>query len=61
MPPASPHLWEAGVKSMKYHLPRVIGENHLTYEEISTLTAQIETCLNCPILEDPESLDMLIQ
>ena len=36
IPPGSPHfggIWEAGVKSMKYHLKRVIGETTLTYEE----------------------------
>lgn len=59
IPPASPHfggLWEAGVKSTKYHLKRVIGETTLTYEEMSTLLAMIEACLNsrpiCPLDED---------
>lgn len=49
IPPHSPNfggLWEAGVKSTKFHLKRVIGEATLTYEEISTLLCQVEACLN---------------
>lgn len=48
IPPAAPHfggLWEAGVKSVKFHLRWVIGEQTLTYEEMATLLAQIEACL----------------
>lgn len=49
IPPRAPNfggLWEANVKSVKYHLQRVIGETKLTFEEWSTVTAQIEACLN---------------
>uniref|UniRef100_A0A0K8VHT8 Integrase catalytic domain-containing protein n=1 Tax=Bactrocera latifrons TaxID=174628 RepID=A0A0K8VHT8_BACLA len=48
-PPAAPHfggIWEAGVKSVKYHLKRVIGETKLTFEEMITLLSQIEAVLN---------------
>ncbi|XP_011859122.1 PREDICTED: uncharacterized protein LOC105556637 [Vollenhovia emeryi] len=44
-PPATPHMggkWEAVVKSIKYHLRRTIGENVLTFEELTTLLTQIE-------------------
>ncbi|XP_072934833.1 uncharacterized protein [Epargyreus clarus] len=37
--PSAGGLWEAAVKSLKYHLRRVIGEQKLTYEEFSTLLA----------------------
>lgn len=49
IPPLSPNfggLWEAGVKSVKFHLKRVIGESSLTYEELATVLGQIEACLN---------------
>lgn len=66
IPPASPHfggLWEAGVKSVKHHLKRVIGERILSFEELSTLLCQIESCLNsrplCPLSSDPENCDPL--
>jgi len=46
IPPAGPHfegIWEAGVKSVKYHLKR---DNILTYEEMEKLLCQIEEVLN---------------
>ena len=49
IPPTSPHfggLWEAGVKSLKYHWKRMVGKALLTFEEFSTLLTQIEACLN---------------
>ncbi|CAK1579069.1 unnamed protein product [Parnassius mnemosyne] len=48
IPAYSPHmggLWEAGIKSMKNHLKRIMT-SHVTYEEMSTLLCQIEACLN---------------
>ncbi|XP_029157331.1 uncharacterized protein LOC114929816 [Nylanderia fulva] len=65
-PPAAPHfggLWEAAVKSAKYHLRRVIGETTLTFEELSTLLTQIEACLNSRPLQalsdDPDDVSAL--
>ncbi|XP_045535734.1 uncharacterized protein LOC123721318 [Papilio machaon] len=49
IPPHAPNfggLWEAGVKSTKFHLKRVIGDATLTYEELTTLLTQVEACLN---------------
>ncbi|XP_018377652.1 PREDICTED: uncharacterized protein LOC108770515 [Trachymyrmex cornetzi] len=66
IPAAAPHFggkWEAAVKSTKYHLRRMIGDSILTYEELSTLTTQIEAILNsrplCPLSEDVEDFSVL--
>lgn len=63
IPPYAPHfggLWEAGVKSCKYHLRRVVGMANLTYEEFSTVLSQIEAVLNSrpiyPMSSDPHDL-----
>lgn len=53
IPPAAPHfggIWEAGLKSMKYPLKRIIETSTLTYEKLITLTSQIEACLNFRLL-----------
>ena len=61
--PRAPHfggLWEAAVKT---HLRKIIGQQVLIYEEMATLTAQIEMCLNSqplvPITGDPDDIDSL--
>ncbi|XP_055381380.1 uncharacterized protein LOC129611975 [Condylostylus longicornis] len=66
IPPGSPHfggLWEAGVRSTKQHLRRVLGNIKLTYEELTTVLAQIEACLNsrplCEISRNPEDYTAL--
>ncbi|XP_037929829.1 uncharacterized protein LOC119664405, partial [Teleopsis dalmanni] len=63
IPPASPHfggLWESAVKSIKHHLKRVVGENKLTYEELSTLLTQIEGILNSrPLCANVDDNDIL--
>ena len=49
IPPNSPHfggLWEAGIKSLKYHWKRIVGKELLIFEEFITLLAQVEACLN---------------
>ncbi|XP_065362078.1 uncharacterized protein LOC135955647 [Calliphora vicina] len=66
IPPASPHfggLWEAGVKATKHHLRRIMRDRVLSFEELSTLLCQIESCLNsrplCPLSNDPSDLNVL--
>ena len=48
---------------MKHNLRRVIGETRLTYEEITTLLAEVEACLNSRPLQalsdDPGDLEAL--
>ena len=34
------------VKSMKTHLRKVVGETKLTFEELTTILCQVESCLN---------------
>lgn len=65
-PPAAPHfggLWEAGVRSVKTHLGRVIGQQVLTFEELYTTLTLIEAVLNSrplnPISSDVEDINAL--
>ncbi|XP_078051910.1 uncharacterized protein LOC144478064, partial [Augochlora pura] len=48
-PPSAPHfggMQEAGVKSVKHHLKRIIGEFTPTGEELQTMLCKIEASLN---------------
>lgn len=66
IPAHSPHfggLWEAGVRSTKYHLQRVAGNANLTFEQFYTLLVQIEAVLNSrpmsPLSSDPSDFSPL--
>lgn len=66
IPARSPHfggIWEAGVKSVKANLKRVIGNAVLTFELFNTLLTQIEATLNSrplsPLSNDPSDLNPL--
>lgn len=53
-------LWEAAIRSAKRHLIRVNGNTKLTYEEMATLLAQVEACLNSrPLCQLDETVDTL--
>ncbi|KAH0811897.1 hypothetical protein GEV33_010894 [Tenebrio molitor] len=66
IPPRSPTfggLWEANVKSVERHFKRVVGDTSLNFEEMYTVLARIEACLNsrplCPASNDPNDLLVL--
>lgn len=66
IPPGAPHmggLWEAGVKSFKTHLRKLIPNMKFTFEEFSTILTRIESCLNSrplsPASDDPNDLSPL--
>ncbi|XP_035908305.1 uncharacterized protein LOC118510506 isoform X1 [Anopheles stephensi] len=66
IPPRAPHfggLWEAAVKSAKRHLLKTIGVRSVTQENMLTLLAQVELCLNSrpliPISDEPTDLEAL--
>ena len=63
-PPSAPHfggIWEAAVKSAKHHLRRIIGDQVLTFSELTTLMCRMEACLNSrpltALTDDPSDLD----
>lgn len=57
-------LWEAGVKSMNYHLRRNLGECTLNHQEAKAVLVQIEAVLNSrpltPASTHPSDMEALI-
>lgn len=65
-PPSAPHfggLWEAGIKSVKTHLLRLIGHQLFTFEEFYTIFTLIESTLNSrpliPMSSDVDDINAL--
>lgn len=63
MSPTQGGLWERAARSVKHHLRRVVGTQTLTYEEYSTVLAQVAACLNSrPLIaldDDPTACEAL--
>ena len=66
IPERAPHfggLWEAAVKSMKFHLKRVVASTKFTFEDFTTILTQVEASLNSrpltPLSCDSDSVKAL--
>ncbi|XP_053698901.1 uncharacterized protein LOC128745855 [Sabethes cyaneus] len=60
IPARSPHhggLWEAGIRVTKGFLSKIGGDARFTFEELSTVLAQVSACMNSrpisPLSSDP--------
>ncbi|XP_058840866.1 uncharacterized protein LOC131696336 [Topomyia yanbarensis] len=65
-PPKASHfggLWEAAIQSAQKHFVRVLGNRSLAHDDMETLLAQIESCLNSrpivPLSDDPSDYNPL--
>ncbi|XP_058816071.1 uncharacterized protein LOC131679376 [Topomyia yanbarensis] len=66
IPARSPHfggLWEAGIKSFKYHFRRIMGCKAFDMDQLLTVVAQIESVLNsrplAPLSDSPDDTSAL--
>lgn len=66
IPPHAPHmggLWEAAVKSFKFHFRRIMSSHRCTFEEFATILARIEGVLNSrpisALSQDPNDISAL--
>ncbi|XP_030767150.1 uncharacterized protein LOC115890927 [Sitophilus oryzae] len=66
IPSNSPHMggiWEAAIKSAKYHIKRILSQAYLTFEDMYTLLVEVEACLNSrpltQISNDPLDFSLL--
>ncbi|XP_058816162.1 uncharacterized protein LOC131679450 [Topomyia yanbarensis] len=66
IPARSPHfggLWEAGIKSFKYHFRRIMGCKAFNMDQLLTVVAQIESVLNsrplAPLSDSPDDTSAL--
>ncbi|XP_067615752.1 uncharacterized protein [Eurosta solidaginis] len=66
MIPAAPHqggIYEAAVKSMKFHLSRIVGQKTLAQDQLVTLLVEIAAILNSrplyPLSDDPNDMQAL--
>lgn len=65
-PPGSPHfngLVEAGVKTIKTHIKREIGDTKLTFEEMTKFLTQVEAAVDsrplCDMSSSPNDIEPL--
>ncbi len=60
-PPRTPHfggLWEAGVKSMKTVLRKIVNPHPLMFQELTTILTEVEAVLNSRPLTSVHSTDI---
>jgi len=65
-PPTGPHhggLWESAVKSMKFHLSRIVQGHHVSIEEFITLLSRTSAVMNSrpltPLSTNPDDFEVL--